>query len=148
MDMDPCAAEVFALTQQGMRLEGDCDIPAAMALYERAASIAEGPHAECIAEHFLARHRSPSEELEHNLRALALAREVGDDRVAGYFASFLGCVGLSYERVGMPDLARPALEQALDHLGAVPPGDYKDSVELDIRNALGRVTPNEAEESR
>jgi hypothetical protein len=141
MEMDPCAAEVFELTQHGMRLEADGELPAAMAIYEHASSIAEGPHAECIAEHFLARHRSPSEELEHNLRALALAQEVGDERVADYFASFLGCVGLSYERVGMPDLAQQNLVEALDHLGAVPPGDYKDSVELDIRSALSRVAP-------
>jgi hypothetical protein len=143
METDPCAAEVFSLTQQGMRVESDGDFLAAMALYERAASIAEGPHAECIAEHFMARHRSPSEELEHNLQALALARKVGDDRVADYFASFLGCVGLSYERAGRPDLARSPLEEALEHLGAVPPGDYKDSVELDIRNALSRVAPEQ-----
>jgi len=30
-----------------------------------------------------------------------------------------------------------------EHLGAVPPGDYKDSVELDIRNALSRVAPEQ-----
>jgi hypothetical protein len=141
MEMDPCAAEVFELTQRGMRLEADGDVPAAMVIYEHASSIAEGPHAECVAEHFLARHRSPSDELEHNLRALALAREVGDERVADYFASFLGCVGLSYERVRMPDLAQQNLVEALDHLGAVPAGAYKDSVELDIRSALSRVTP-------
>jgi hypothetical protein len=89
----------------------------------------------------MARHRSDAaEELTWNLRALELARSVGDDRVAEYFASFLGCVGLSYERLGEPALARPYLEEGLQRLADVPPGDYRDDVEQHIVGALKRTS--------
>src|ERR1700733_11178958 len=102
MEADPSAKAVFALcVGEGMQRESVNDIAGAMAIYEQALALAEGDHAHCIAAHYMARHRvDPAEELRWNLRALELARRVGDDRVRTYFASFLGCVGLSYERLG------------------------------------------------
>ncbi|HEY3735347.1 MAG TPA: hypothetical protein VGL63_15675 [Streptosporangiaceae bacterium] len=141
MEVDPTAEAVIALAAEGMRYEGDGDVAGAMAIYERALALAEGDHAQCVAAHFMARHRlDPAEELSWNLRALELARAVGDDRVAEYFASFLGCVGLSYERLGEPAQARPYLEEARLWLTDVRPGEYRDGVEKDIVEALGRVS--------
>lgn len=123
------------------------DIPGAMAIYERAWAIAEGDHAQCVAAHFMARHRADAaEELSWNLRALELARKVGDDRVAAgwtvaeYFASFLGCVGSSYERLGEFALARRYREEALGHLVDVRPGEYRDGVEASIVAVLKRIS--------
>ena len=62
---------------------------------------------------------NPAEELSWNLRALELARKIGDDRVIEYFASFNGCVGHSYERLGEPERARPYLEEGLRRLADV-----------------------------
>jgi hypothetical protein len=141
VEVDPSAGAVIALVAEGMQFEHDDDIAGAIAIYERALALAEGDHAQCVAAHFMARHRSDAaEELTWNLRALELARNVGDDRVAEYFASFLGCVGLSYERLGKAALARPYLEEGLHHLADVRPGEYRDGVEADIVEALQRTS--------
>jgi tetratricopeptide (TPR) repeat protein len=142
MEVDPSAQAVIALTHEGFLRERDGDIPGAMEIYERALAIAEGDHAQCVAAHFMARHRADAaEELSWNLRALELARKVGDDRVAEYFASFNGCVGHSYERLGEPELARPYLEEGLRRIVDVIPGDgYREDVERDIRETLQRVS--------
>jgi hypothetical protein len=142
MEVDPSAQAVIALTHEGFLRERDGDIPGAMAIYERALAIAEGDHAQCVAAHFMARHRADAaEELSWNLQALELARKVGDDRVAEYFASFNGCVGHSYERLGKPELARPYLVEGLRRIVDVIPGDgYRDDVERDIRETLQRVS--------
>lgn len=142
MDVDPSAEAVIALAAEGMQHERDGDIPGAVAIYERALAIAEGDHAQCVAAHFMARHRADAaEELSWNLRALELARKVGDDRVAEYFASFNGCVGHSYERLGEPALARPYLEEGVRRLAEVIPGDgYREDVERDIRETLKRIS--------
>jgi hypothetical protein len=88
MEVDPSAQAVIALTHEGFLCEQDGDIPGAMAIYERALAMAEGDHAQCVAAHFMARHRADAaEELKWNLRALELAHKVGDDRVIEYFAS-------------------------------------------------------------
>ncbi len=141
MEVDPSAQAVIALTHEGFLREGDGDIPGAMAIYERALALAEGDHAQCVAAHFMARHRADAaEELKWNLRALELARKVGDDRVAEYFASFLGCVGSSYERLGEPALARRYREEGMRHLADVRPGEYRDGVEASILAGLKRVS--------
>ena len=142
MEVDLSAQAVLALTREGFQHERDGDIPGAIAIYERALAIAEGDHARCVAAHFMARHRADAaEELSWNLRALELARKVGDDRVAEYFASFNGCVGHSYERLGQPELARPYLEEGLRRITDVIPGDgYREDVERDIRETLQRVS--------
>jgi hypothetical protein len=142
MEVDPSAQAVIALTHEGFRREQDGDIPGAMAIYERVLAMAEGDHAQCVAAHFMARHRADAaEELKWNLRALELARKVGDDRVIEYFASFNGCIGHSYERLGEPELARPYLEEGLRRIVDVIPGDgYREDVERDIRETLQRVS--------
>jgi hypothetical protein len=142
MEIDPSAQAVLALTREGFQHERDGAIPGAIAIYERALAIAEGDHAQCVAAHFMARHRTdPAEELFWNLRALELARKVGDDRVIEYFASFNGCVGHSYERLGGPERARPYLEEGLRRLADVIPGDgYREDVEQDIRETLKRIS--------
>ena len=142
MEVDPSAEAVLALTREGFQHEQDGDIPGAIAIYEQALAVAEGDHAQCVAAHFMARHRADAaEELSWNLRALELAHKVGDDRVAEYFASFNGCVGHSYERLGEPERARPYLEEGLRRLADVIPGDgYREDVERDIREMLHRVS--------
>jgi hypothetical protein len=140
VEVDPSAEAVIALVAEGMRHELDDDIAGAIAIYEQALALAEGDHAQCVAAHFMARHRcDAAEELTWNLRALELARNVGDDRVAEYFASFLGCAGLSYERLGEPVLARGYPEEGLHRLADVRPGEYRDGVERDIVDALKRT---------
>jgi hypothetical protein len=140
MEVDPSAAAVIDLAAEGMRHEAENDMAGAVAIYERALALAEGDHAHCVAAHFMARHRPDAEALTWDLRALELARKVGDDRVAEYFASFLGCVGLSYERLGEPALARGYLEEGVRHLPDVRPGEYRDGVERDIVEALERTS--------
>ena len=146
MEVDQSAETVRTLcVDEGLHHEQDNDIAGAMAIYEQALALAGSDHARCIAAHFMARNRvDAAEELTWNLRALELARNVGDDRVAADFASFLGCVGLSYERLGEPALARPYLEEGLRRLVDVPPGAYRDDVKQDIVDALKRTsnTPN------
>jgi len=141
METDSSADAVIALVAEGMQHERDNDVAGAVAIYERALALAEGDHAQCVAAHFMARHRADAaEELRWNLRALELARNVRDGRVAEYFASFLGCVGLSYERLGQPALARQYLDEGLRRLADVRPGEYRDGVERDIAEALKRTS--------
>jgi hypothetical protein len=143
VEVDPSAKAVIATTGEGLQRERGGDIPGAMAIYERALAIAEGDHAQCVAAHFMARHRADAAgELSWNLRALELARKVGDDRVAEYLASFNGCVGRSYASLGEPERARPYLEEGLRRLADVIPGDgYREDVERGIREMLKRVQP-------
>jgi hypothetical protein len=123
-----------------MQAEARNEPEAARALFEQAWAEAQDDYEACVAAHYVARHQATlTDTLEWNQRALGHAQAVGDERVAGFFASLHLNLGKSYEDVD--DDAEAATQYALaeQRLAAVPDGDYGDLVRSGVAAARARL---------
>ena len=137
---DDLASPVVALVGEGMKLETDGDQAGASAKYAEAWDAATNDYERCVAAHYVPRHINDAQEkLRWNRDALRYADAVGDDRVAGFYASLHACVGFCHLLLGDRQGALAAYEQAEAALPSVMPGPYKDQVATSIADALASL---------
>ena len=128
LTLDP-SNPVVAAIGRGMHAEIIGDRQAALVAYTEAWDQATDDFERCIAAHYVPRAiEDAAEKLRWNEVALAHATAVGDDRVAGFFASLHACVGQARLGVGDATGAREAFRLADASLATVPEGPYKDGL--------------------
>lgn len=137
--MDP-ENQVVKLCTQGMQAEGEGRPEVARAFFEQAWAARKDNYDACVAAHFLARHQDdPQAEFKWNKEALDRANAVTDERARDFFSSLYLNLGHSYEVLGNRTEARRHYEMALDKLGDVPDGPYKDIVRNGISGGYQRT---------
>ena len=128
LTLDPSNPVVVAIGR-GLQAEVWGDRQAARAAYAEAWTGATDDFERCIAAHYVPRlNDDPVDKLRWNEDALRHANAVGDDRVAGFFASLHACVGQARLGVGDAAGAREAFRLADAHLEALPEGPYRDGL--------------------
>src|SRR5690606_30628774 len=136
---------VVRLCAQGMQAEAEGRPDAARDLFHRAWETADDDYQACIAAHYLARHRpTPEEALHWNRECLRRADRVGDERVAGLYASPHLNMAKAHRDLGEADRAREHFEQAAARLPEAPPGQYSDWLRYAVADGLrstGAVPP-------
>ena len=137
MTIDP-DNPVVALCAAGMAVDGT---PAeALRLFEQAWAARRDDYDACIAAHFLARHQpTPADTLRWNALAVQHALAVPDGRADGFLASLYLNLGDAHAAVWQLDEAAEATRRAARHLGAVPPGGYRDFVAMGIHRLAQRL---------
>jgi hypothetical protein len=139
--MDP-ANPVVALCARGMAVEGTPD--EALRLFEQAWAARRDDFEAAIAAHFLARHQpTDAEALHWNELAVRHAEAVPDGRSAELLASLYLNLADSHARLGNHAPARAAARQAAEHLGALPPGGYREFVAMGIDRLTRRLEATE-----
>jgi len=133
---------VVALCARGMAVEGTPD--EALRLFEQAWTARRDDFDAAIAAHFLARHQSTdAESLHWNELAVRHAEAVPDGRSAELLASLYLNLGDSHARLGNQVPARAAARKAAEHLGALPPGGYREFVAMGIDRLTRRLDVTE-----
>lgn len=136
MNVDPTNPVVDAIGR-GVIAETAGDIEAARAAYEEAWRAAADDFERCIAAHYVPRTiDDPYEKLRWNEEAVRLADAVGDERVAGFYPSLYGSVGICLLALGDRSTAIEALEAGLRSIDAVPEGDYRSGLTAMIEERL------------
>jgi hypothetical protein len=126
--LDPSNPVVVAIGR-GMQAEIAGTREVALAAYTEAWNSATDDFERCIAAHYVPRMiDDPQEKLRWNEDALRLALAVGDDRVAGFFASLYANVAQCRLGTGDTQGAQEAFRQAEGSLVSVPNGPYKDGI--------------------
>ncbi|GAB2912032.1 hypothetical protein [Streptomyces mayteni] len=146
--MDP-RNEVIGLCVAGMAAEAAGDPARARELFERAWAAAGDDYERCVAAHYVARHQdTPADTLRWNEDCLRYADAVGDDRVAGFYASLHLNIARARRDLGDHELAGTHLARAAEHLPAVPEGEYRNWLRLAVadgrRAAAGPPGPGHA----
>ena len=132
------ANPVVALCAQGMEVEGTPD--EALRLFEQAWAIRSNDFESAVAAHFLARHQSTDAATLHwNALAVQHAESDPDGRSGELLASLYLNLGDSHARLGETVPARAAARRAAEHLAALPPGGYRDFVEMGIERLTHRL---------
>ncbi|MEU6643325.1 hypothetical protein ABZ863_12325 [Saccharomonospora sp. NPDC046836] len=127
------ANPVIRLCSEGMRAEAQGRADAARALFEQAWDTATDDYEACVAAHYVARHQTtPRDTLHWNQVCLERADRVGDDRVAGFYASLHVNLGQAHRDLGDDIQAAQHFRLAATHLGAVPAGPYRNWLRLGI----------------
>jgi hypothetical protein len=135
--MDP-SNPVVALCARGMAVEGTTD--EALRLFEQAWAIRRDDFDAAVAAHFLARHQStPAATLHWNALAVHHAESVYDGRCAELLASLYLNLADAHARLGQQGSARAAVQQAANHLSALPPGGYREFVAMGIDRLTRRL---------
>ena len=135
---------VVKLCAEGMQAESEGHPNRAYALFRRAWAAAGDTYERCIAAHYVARHQpSAADRLAWNLRALAEADGVGDERIGDFRPSLLLNVGHSLEVTGDVTGARAHYFRAAELAAGLPEGRYGDIVRSGIASGLERVGPAE-----
>jgi hypothetical protein len=120
---------VVAAIGRGMQAEMAGDRLAARTAYTQAWDGASDDFERCIAAHYVPRLiDDPREKLRWHEAALHHATVIGDERVAGFFASLHGSVAQARLGVGDAAGARDAFRLAEASLDAVTPGPYRDGL--------------------
>ncbi|MDN3354286.1 hypothetical protein QWU11_16955 [Actinomadura sp. DC4] len=126
--MDP-DNPVVRLCSEGMRAEAEGRDADARDLFRKAWETAGDDYEACVAAHYLARHQpTPQETLRWNQECLDRADAVADERVEGFYASLHLNLAKTHQDLGDQGKAREHLELAAAHVGAVPPGPYREMV--------------------
>ncbi|MFE2639755.1 hypothetical protein ACFXKF_34220 [Streptomyces scopuliridis] len=109
----------------------------ARGLFLRAWGAAGDDYEACVAAHYLAPHQpTPEETLRWNQECPTRADRVGDERVRGFHASPHGNMGQAQLALGGPGPARAHFRSAAEHLDDVPPGPYREWVQLCVARGL------------
>lgn len=141
MNLDP-ENPVVRLCASGMEAETAGKPDVARAKFHDAWATRRDDFEGAIAAHYVARQEpTEADRLWWNLEALRLADRVGDAGVEGFYPSLLLNLGHSFEKVGVPDVARRCYEQASARLGSLPPGPYATMVTDGVTRALERSGP-------
>ncbi|PXY21940.1 hypothetical protein [Prauserella flavalba] len=139
---------VVRLCAEGMAAEASGDDDAARALFEQAWAAATDDYEACVAAHYLARHQpTPELTLHWNAECLRLADRVGDERVAGFYASLHANLGRCHRDLGDRAAAGEHFRLAARHLADVPAGPYRDWLRYSIADGLrgtGALEPSAA----
>jgi len=131
---------VVKLCVDGIRAEEEGRPDDARDLFTKAWDAHTNDYEACIAAHYLARHQpTPQDELRWNQEAFDRATAVGDERVAGFWASLCLNLGKSYEDIGDRDKAVSHYTQADTHLSNIPPSPYRNMLERGINAAKQRT---------
>lgn len=118
---------VVRLCVAGMQAEAEGRAGAARALFQQAWDSAADDYEACIAAHYLARHQnSPEETLRWNQECLDRADRVGDERVAGFYASLHLNMGHACRQLSRPALAHTHFVRAAERVEQAPEGQYGD----------------------
>jgi tetratricopeptide (TPR) repeat protein len=137
--MDP-SNPVFAMCSEGMLAESEGRAVEAKELFGRAWEAATDDYEACIAAHYLARHQETREQtLAWNEESLRRAERVGGERIAGFLPSLYLNLGHSHEELGDAEKARAYYLLAVEHLSAVPDGEYGDMVRDGVARAPERT---------
>jgi len=113
------------------------DPTATHALWEE---LAEDPFHRCaLAHHAADRQTDPQAALAWDLRALAAADAVGDDRVAGFYPSLHLNLAEAYRQVGDLAAARDHLGRAQAVLDRLPDDGYGRLVRAGVARLAGRL---------
>jgi len=135
---------VVVLCAEGMAAEGT---PAeARRLFERAWAARRDDYDAAIAAHFVARHQpNAADTLRWNAVAVRHAEAVPGGRAAGLLASLYLNLGDAQASVGNDVAAVAAVQLAVNHLAALPPGGYREFVALGIRRLAERVAASDVD---
>jgi hypothetical protein len=134
--MDP-NNPVVRLCSQGMQAEAEGRDIDARGLFEQAWETAADDYEACVAAHYLARHQpTPEQTLHWNQECLNRADLVGDDRVAGFYASLHVNMAKVYGDLAEPGRAREHYKLAAAHIDEVPPGQYAEWTRVAIAEGL------------
>ncbi|MGW3007216.1 hypothetical protein ACWC9R_00020 [Streptomyces sp. NPDC001219] len=118
---------VVRLCVAGMQAEAEGRAGAARALFQQAWDEATDDYEACIAAHYLARHQnSPEETLRWNQECLDRADRVGDERVAGFYASLFLNMSQACRQLGRTAAAHTYLVRAAERVEQAPEGQYGD----------------------
>jgi tetratricopeptide (TPR) repeat protein len=109
---------------KGIQAEFEHKLDDARNLYREAWSNAADDYDSCIAAHYIAHLEENLElALEWNLKALAHAKLVNDNRVEGFYASLFVNIGRSFELLGDLEQAQHYYKHATEH-GLAHEPDY------------------------
>ncbi len=136
--MDP-NNPVVKLCVAGMEAEGRGQLDEARDLFFQAWTIQQDAFDACIAAHYVARHRPPTEMLHWNQVALDHALAVDDDRVAGFYPSLYLNLGWSHEQLHQLSAAAHFYEQATALLARLPDGPYAEVVRKGVAAGQARL---------
>lgn len=124
--MDP-ESHVVRLCVEGMQAETEGRNTRAHELFQQAWDLAADDYEACIAAHYLARHQnSPEETLRWNQECLDRADRVGDERVAGFYASLYVNMAHACRLLGRPAAAHVYFVRAAGRVAEAPAGQYGD----------------------
>jgi hypothetical protein len=129
---------VVALCAQGMAVEGT---PAdARRLFEQAWAARRDDYDAAIAAHFVARHQATAADTLHwNALAVRHAEAVSDGSANELLASLYLNLGDAHAQLGQRAAGVAAVQQAAEHLAAVPAGGYHDFLALGIGRLANRL---------
>ncbi|MFD5316541.1 hypothetical protein [Streptomyces sp. NPDC127098] len=135
--MDP-HNEVVRLCVAGMAAEAEGERDRARELFERAWAAAGDDYERCVAAHYVARHQdTPEETLRWNEECLRLADAVGDEKMAGFYASLHLNIARAHRTAGRAEPAREHFALAARHVDAVPEGQYREWIRFAVARGLG-----------
>ncbi|MFF7228984.1 hypothetical protein [Streptomyces sioyaensis] len=124
--VDP-ESQVVRLCVAGMQAETEGRNTRAHELFQHAWDLAADDYEACIAAHYLARHQnSPEATLRWNQECLDRADLVGDERVAGFYASLYVNMAQACRLLGRPAAAHAYFVRAAGRVAEAPGGLYGD----------------------
>lgn len=147
--VDPVMARIGAAQQQATNGERDAARQEFAALWDEIGVDGDALHRVSLAHYMADVQDDPAQELEWDLRALAAAESLTDDRVAdhheslavrGFYPSLYLNLGADYEKLDRLAEAREYLGLAETAATSLPDGGYGDLVRSGIAGLRERLT--------